>query len=359
MALNASGNISLGGNVLGESINLEIGRTPFQTISIDDANARQIAQIEFGTISLGDFQGKERYTYGQDEFTSPGTYQWLCPNGVSAVSVVVIGAGGGGDAGSDLLGVGGGGGGGALGYRNNVTVTAGVYYTIVVGAGGKGQITASGVTTQDSTDGEQSSAFSCIAGGGTKGSRGTATVTIGSQNASGGQLSGIYDGGAVGGYGGTIDTSIVGFRPPGGGGAGGYTGTGGYGGRGQRSSGSPATSASYNGDAAAADSGAGGGGGAGYASDTVRIAKGSRGGGVGIYGKGSTGAGGSGGSAVNASTQGGDGSADYGGQYNFGAGGAGGVGTSSRSGEDGQPGAVRIIWPGQIRRFPFSGTLNA
>jgi hypothetical protein len=360
MSLNTSGNISLGGDVVGESINLELGRPPFQTIEINDANVRQLAQIESGSISLGDFQGKERYlNYGQQEYTTPGTYQWLCPSNVSAISVVVVGGGGGGDAGSDLLGVGGGGGGGALAYRNNVSVISGVYYTIVVGNRGNAQITIDGATVQVSTSGQASNAFSCVAGGGAQGSRGNVQISIGSFNAQGGSISGIYDGGGAGGFGGTIDTSEIGFRPPGGGGAGGYSGTGGYGARGQREAGSPATSESYSGDSAANDSGGGGGGGAGYSSDVIRISTGSRGGGVGLYGKGSTGAGGVGGSISVNSTQGGDGSADYGNNANFGAGGGGGTGTNNRSGEYGQPGAVRIIWPGQIRRFPFSGTLDA
>ena len=380
MPLNASGNISLGGNVVGESVNLELLKAPTALVSLNDSDVRQLAIVDFGTIGLSDLQGKERYIYGQQEYVDAGTYSWECPNGVSSVSVVCVGGGGGGDAGDNLIGVGGGGAGGALAYRNNVPVISGTYYTIIVGAGGLGQITTNNVEVQFSSNGGASSAFECIAGGGVKGSRGTAQVSIGSLNAAGGTLGGIYDGGGEGGFGGTIDTSAYGFRPPGGGGAGGYSGRGGYGGRGQRVIGTPSTSASLGGDPGVYGSGAGGGGGAGYTSDFVdyRQGTGARGGGVGLYGKGSDGAGGIGGytypfpspagyARVDA-TIGGDGSADYGGSqltrevsnYNsMGAGGAGGTGGQNRLAQPGLDGAVRIIWPGQLRQFPFSGTLNA
>ena len=61
------------------------------------------------------------------------------PSGVTSVSVVAVGAGGKGSADG---GPGGGGGGGGLGW-NNITVSAGSQYTVVVGdiatqAGGNG-----------------------------------------------------------------------------------------------------------------------------------------------------------------------------------------------------------------------------
>ena len=219
MPLNASGPISLGGVTTGESVNLELGKSGTSTISLDDVDVRTLAAVGSGTISLYDFYGKSSFVYGQDEYAAAGVYTWTCPADVTSVSVVCVGAGGGGDAGSDLIGVGGGGGGGALAYRNNITVIPGQQYSIVVGEGGKGQVTVARTTTQSSTVGGQSSAFSCIAGGGSNGSRGDAQIVIGRQNAAGGQISGAYDGGYAGGFGGTVDTSTVGFRPPGGGGA--------------------------------------------------------------------------------------------------------------------------------------------
>jgi hypothetical protein len=69
---------------------------------------------------------------GQQAYTSPGTYTWVAPAGVTVVSVVAVGAGAGGssaDAGS----------GGGLGYKNNISVAAGSSYTVVVGTGGVGK----------------------------------------------------------------------------------------------------------------------------------------------------------------------------------------------------------------------------
>jgi hypothetical protein len=358
MTLNASGPISLAGGTAGESVNLELNKSSTSTVSLDDVDVRTLAGVGSGTISLYDFYGKSTYVYGQEEFSTAGTYSWTCPADVTSVAVVCVGAGGGGDAGSDLIGAGGGGGGGALAYRNSITVIPGQQYSIVVGEAGKGQVTVARTTIQASTDGTASSAFSCIAGGGTKGSRGDAQIVIGTQNASGGQISGSYTGGSAGGFGGTVDTSTVGFRPPGGGGAGGYTGLGGYGGRGKRPTGSPASSASLSGDAAIYDGGGGGGGGAGFTSDTLRQVVGANGGGVGVYGKGVDGVGGAGGNTINVAEDGGNGSSNYGG-ISAGAGGGGGVGGDNRSAANGADGAVRIIWPGQVRQFPLTGTQNA
>jgi hypothetical protein len=358
MPLNASGPISLGGATAGESVNLELAKAATSTVSFNDIDVRTLAAVGSGTISLYDFYGKSSYVYGQDEFISAGTYTWTCPDDVTSISVVCVGGGGGGDAGSDLVGVGGGGGGGALAYRNNVTVIPRQQYTIVVGAGGMGQVTVARTTTQASTVGGQTNAFSCIAGGGSNGSRGTAQVVIGSLNAAGGQIAGVYDGGSAGGFGGTVDTSTEGFRPPGGGGAAGYAGLGGYGGRGKRPTGSLASAASLSGEAAATNGGGGGGGGAGYTSDTLRVVVGANGGGVGIYGKGVDGVGGSGGNSINIAENGGDGSSNYGGIM-AGSGGGGGVGGDNRSAANGLDGAVRIIWPGQLRQFPLTGTQNA
>jgi hypothetical protein len=69
--------------------------------------------------------------FGQNIYTTPGTYSWTCPVGVTSVSVVVIGGGSGYEG---LAGANGGGGG--LAYKNNITVIPGNSYQVVVGAGG-------------------------------------------------------------------------------------------------------------------------------------------------------------------------------------------------------------------------------
>ena len=71
---------------------------------------------------------------GESVYTIPGTFSWTCPAGVTSVSVVCVGAGAGG--GDPSYGSYGGGGGGALAYANNVSVTPGASYTVVVGRGG-------------------------------------------------------------------------------------------------------------------------------------------------------------------------------------------------------------------------------
>ena len=75
-----------------------------------------------GQIGIGDFYGTSSGGGGgggssapQQEYTSPGTYYWTCPSGVSSVSVVCIGAGGTGGAY--------GGSGGSLAYKNNISVS--------------------------------------------------------------------------------------------------------------------------------------------------------------------------------------------------------------------------------------------
>jgi hypothetical protein len=59
---------------------------------------------------------------GQAEFTTPGTYTWTAPAGVTSVCAVCIGAGGAG--------------GGGLGWKNKISVVPGTAYTLVVGSTG-------------------------------------------------------------------------------------------------------------------------------------------------------------------------------------------------------------------------------
>ena len=72
---------------------------------------------------------------GQPAYTTAGTYIWTAPAGVTSVSVVAIGGGaaGGvrGGAGSRIPG----GTGGGLGWKNNIPITPGATYTVVVGEG--------------------------------------------------------------------------------------------------------------------------------------------------------------------------------------------------------------------------------
>lgn len=240
---------------------------------------------------------------GQQAYTTPGTYTWVAPSGVTSVSIVAVGSGGS----SQNTGNGGGG----LGYRNNYTVTPGFSYTVVVG--GKGASTpAPAFPGQDS----YFINTSVVKGGG-----GGMISTI-----SPGSFTG--DGGGNGGAGGCTVCYVGG-----GGGAGGYSGNGGGAGRGFPESG-------------LAGSGGGGGGGAsegpGY--------NGGGGGGVGILGQGANGAGGIASISFSRTGKGGSGGSDAVGR----AGGFYGGGSTPTL--DGGSGAVRIIWPGTTRQFPSTNT---
>ena len=258
---------------------------------------------------------------GGQVYTTPGTYAWTAPAGVTSVSVVAVGGGSGGSTDDP----GGGGGGGGLGWKNNIPVTPGQTYTVVVGAG-------------------SSAGTSAVIGGTASGGNSyfinTSTVAgLGAGGASEnvGAIGGSYvgDGGGAGGNGG--NPQGVNAFGGGGGGAGGYAGNGGNG------SGRPTIAG-----------GNGAGGGAGGGSATATISNGG-GGGVGIYGQGSSGAGGGGteteglGSPGQPGSSGSIGTLGNGGLYGGGGGGSDAVVTAGRG--NGANGVVRIIW-GPTRSFP-------
>lgn len=96
---------------------------------------------DFGNISAN------VVSFNYQSYTTPGTYTWTVPAGVTSISVLGVGAGGGGA--QNTTG-GSGGSGGALTFVNNIPVTPGEQYTIVIGAGGApGSI--SGVTGGDTS----------------------------------------------------------------------------------------------------------------------------------------------------------------------------------------------------------------
>lgn len=270
---------------------------------------------------------------GQQEYTTPGTYSWTAPAGVTSVSVVAVGGGGGGVATNGLGGNGGSGGG--LGWKNNITVVPGQSYTVVVGSGG----TALNSGTTGATAGAGGNSYfidtSTVAGFGGLGGASRTTIF---------RAGGSYTG-EGGGAGGSVQNSNSTADATGGGGAGGYSGNGGNGG-------------SINSSGSAGSGGGGGGGGAGGSSDAAGA-----GGGVGIYGQGASGAGGtyfgSNGSPGGGGSFGVNGSASpgtptrpsTGGSF---GGGGGGAEIYNENGP-GAGGAVRIIW-GADRAFPSTNT---
>jgi hypothetical protein len=58
MAINASGQLSLGGATVGQSINLELSNLATATITMNDTNVRNLAGVASGAISLSNFYGK-------------------------------------------------------------------------------------------------------------------------------------------------------------------------------------------------------------------------------------------------------------------------------------------------------------
>jgi len=276
-------------------------------------------------------------TVGQQTYTTPGNYSWVCPANITSVNVLCVGGGGSGADGQ------GGGGGGGTGYRNNISVTPGTSYSVVVGAGG-----VNGYSGGNSYFNN----ISVVAGYG--GSGGTST-----------RVGGSYAG-TAGGQGGSGGSGAG----AGGGGTGGYIGNGGFGGAGGYVS-NTATQSGGNG----AGGGGGGGGGAfnAYNTENGRNAGGG-GGGIGILGQSTSGTGavmiyetvwggvGRGGTGGSNGTNGSDGSGNYlyldpdpggaGGTY-----GGGGGAPSGSSISNGGNGAVRIIW-GPNRFWPSTNTTD-
>ena len=270
---------------------------------------------------------------GQVAYTTPGTYSWTAPAGITSVSVVAVGAGGGGVGLSDAATNAQGGGGGALAYANNISVTPGQTYQVIVGAGGPG-----GLNDSSGTAGGLSSFSTQVsAGGGGAGFRGGSSNNKGIVIAGTGFPGGRGEGSPGWGTGG------------GGGGAGGYSGAGGDG----------RSGSGGGGYGSSGDAGTGGSGGGGSPTYYGGICGGS-GGGVGILGEGTSGAGsqtdGYTSGQGNGGSGGGNGTVSRGGSYGGGGGGCMQYGQGPASGGGG---AVRIIWAGTsgvTRSFPSTNT---
>lgn len=181
--------------------------------------------LENSTVKLGNntypilpskvVQNLANYTApsGQQVYTSPGTYSWICPENVFSVSVVCVGAGGGGyDSWAGACGSGGG-----LGWKNNISVTPGQTYTVVVGQSGYSSPDYGGGSVTLGGNSYFTNLTTVAGYGGGNASFGT--------NSSGPNANG-YGGGYVGDGGGAGGQST---SYNGGGGAGGYTGRGGNG----------------------------------------------------------------------------------------------------------------------------------
>lgn len=155
-------------------------------------------------------------TPGSQSYTTPGTYSWTVPVGVTRVTVYMVGGGGGGGGSNVSTGASATAGGGGGSVISQLPVTPGASMTVVVGSGGG----AGPVAPQTGTG---------IAGNGTGTNGGNST--FGGLTAYGGVAGGLGTGGTGGvgsGYGGDGETGIYisggGVTPKGGhGGLGGTT----------------------------------------------------------------------------------------------------------------------------------------
>lgn len=183
-------------------------------------------------------------------FTTPGSFTWTAPTGVTSVTAQVWGSGGGGG------GSGSGGGGGAY-STGAVSVTAGTTYNGVVGAGGAG-----GSAAGNGSDGNSSwfaSTTSVLANGGKKGVTGD-TVAGGQGGTTSGAFGTTKFSGGSGGY-----RDPNGYTDGAGGGEGGSSA--GTASNGTSGSGSELTDGDYSGPVGAvAPTGGGNGGNGGHGS---------------------------------------------------------------------------------------------
>ena len=207
------------------------------------------------------------FTGEQNTVTTPGTFQWLCPPGITQVYVEAI-AGGGGGPSSPGNRDGGGGGGGAYAARHGIPVTPGTLYTFVVGAGG-GVDTDGGSSsfTGDSSvqvvaAGGKKGTNPPIAGTGGGGQGGQAASSNGDVVFSGGNggdgIDGTNEGGGGGGASGNRLANGANGSPASGGPTG---GAGGVGANGGGSGGKGGDDNTNNAQAGHSPGGGGGGGG--------------------------------------------------------------------------------------------------
>lgn len=142
-----------------------------------------------GTISVSNFRGKSKPA-GSSTYTTPGTYTWTCPAGVSSVTICMIG--GGGSGANYYPGARQGGGYAGTIKTGTYSVSAGSSYTVVVGSGGVKAVSNAGYS------GSQSKFGSWTASGGAGGG----SISSGHYNGNGGSRStcrGTFRDGYIGG----------------------------------------------------------------------------------------------------------------------------------------------------------------
>jgi hypothetical protein len=249
-------------------------------LSCSNANGTTVrsatVSVVVGCNAAGTFTTSGAYTIAT--FTCSGPF--IPPSGVSSVDYLIVGGGAGGGSGSNR---GGGGGGGEVKGNQNMSVTAGNTYNIVVGTGGLG-------TAGTGNDGLPSSFNGVTANGGSGGGGGETNGRGGTIGGGGGSFDGsVY---ALGGVG-TVHSGGGGDMNAGGGGAGAGGDGGNAGGFNQAGNGGGGLNIPY------IDGNYYGGGGGGSSIDGSRYGSGGSGGGgagafSGVAGAVNTGGGGGG-----------------------------------------------------------------
>lgn len=344
-----NGNFTLS---LKSDVSLGEGSETF-TVSVRTNSIAGDVVVTSTTITVNDTSTTGQATY-VNATTSVGptaadypikTFSWTAPAGVTSVSVICIGGGGGG-AYSTTGATSHGGGGAGLAYRNNISVTPGQSYTVVVGARGSARaaVSSSSLAVGDLiADSGGNSHFittsTVIAYGGRSGREGRT-------GGSGGGTGATFYSGGTGGLGQATRQS------GGGGGTAGYSGNGGNGGN-------------YTGTGSLPVSNSGGAaGGSGGTYSGSNSSNGAGGGGVHPWGKGLTATSASQGGSANGSPTFNGTTGLYGNAGYYGGGGAGvanGSGTRTTYSYiegSGGAGVVRIIWPGDLRQFPSTRTAD-
>ena len=301
-------------------------------ITINDTSLTPPGQVLFTSSTFG--------------FNTQTTSTWTVPAGVTRISVLCIGGGGGGRSYTTGPNLGGGGGGGGIAYISDFAVTPGASVTVRVGNGG--QALQTDASNSNAAGGGGTSEI--VIGGtircqATGGSGGSSMSTVGGA-AGNGIVGSVFGRGGAGGRtdGGTANSL------GGGGGAGGFQGfTGGQGAHSRNSS-----------DIRDATAGAGGGGGGGgRKSWIVANGRAGHGGGIGVLGQTTNGAPGANNLTTGTAAPAGDGGVGSGGSGKlYGGGGGGGYNMTTIADLNGGSGAVRIMWPGNLRSYPSTRTAN-
>lgn len=172
-------------------------------------------------------------------YTTPGSYTWTAPTGVTQVQVLVVAGGGGGGWGASNADGNGGGGAGGVVYNSAYTVVPGNNYSVTVGAGGATPSAAANSARGSSGGNSIFDTITAYGGGGGGSDTTNAGIAGGSGGGAGcGGSGGPYSGGTgTAGQGNAGGQATAGAGPGGGGGGGGGAGTTGFPGLGSNTKG--------------------------------------------------------------------------------------------------------------------------